>query len=70
MKTVTATFTHTRCNGNLIPIKVIGGNYYLETGTNRVRQYDAGEAVFKCDRCERKGEIADVPQGNNTRSQV
>ncbi len=67
MKTVTATFTHVKCGGNLIPIKV-ATNYYLETSTGIIRQYDAGVAVFRCDRCEHKGEITDVPKRSNARS--
>lgn len=68
MTTVTASFTHTKCGGNLIPIRTTGGHYYLETSTARIRQYDAGAAIFKCDRCEHKGEITDVPKSGNPRS--
>ena len=68
-KTVTASFQHQKCGGMLIPIAT-NGSYQLEASTGRiVFKHGFNEAVFKCNRCERKGEIVNV-SGEYTRTKL
>lgn len=71
MTTKTVYYEHSGCGGNLIP-RQVSGTYTM--GSDKVIKWQPNgtpgvhfPAVFKCDKCNRIGEIMHLPKRGNGR---